>query len=70
MNGEAALWLVGGVVLGFVVAKFLIQPGSSDRIVAQGVRDKVESNLGSGAASIGDALGIWDYTPGLVGLTK
>lgn len=70
MSGDAALWLVGGVVIGFVVAKFLITPGSSDRLVAQGVRDKVQSNLGSGATAVGDALGIWTFTPGVAGLIQ
>lgn len=70
MNGHTALWLVGGIAIGFVVAKFLISPGSSDRLVAQGVRDKVQSNLGGGAVAVGDALGIWQFTPGVAGMIQ
>jgi len=70
VSGEAALWFVGGVALGFLVASFLISPGTSDRLVAQGVRDKVQSKLGSDAVAVGDALNIWPYTVGLAGLTQ
>ena len=70
MTGEAALWFVAGVALGFVAARFLTHSTASDALVAKGVRDKVASNLGEGVADIGDALGVWPYLVGPAGLTS
>jgi len=67
---NAVVWFAVGAALGFVAASFFISPGSSDRLVAQGVREKVVSNYGEGAAAIGDALNLWQYTPGLAGLVQ
>ena len=70
MSGDAAVWFVAGIALGFVAASMLVHSSASDARVAKGVRDKVASNLGEGVASVGDALGLWPYTVGLAGLTQ
>jgi len=70
VSGETALWFVGGIALGFVLASWLVSPSSSDRLVVQEVRDKVASKFGESYAQAGDALGIWPYTVGLAGLTQ
>lgn len=57
-----------GVAVGLVASKYLMSPGTCCDRVAAGVRDRVEEKLGSGAAAVGDALGIWDHTPGLLDL--
>jgi len=67
---NAVVWFAVGGALGFVLASFLISPSSSDRLVAQGAREKVVDRYGEGAAAIGDALNLWQYTPGLAGLVE
>ncbi len=63
---NAALALVAGVALGFVAAKLLIEPSSCCRRVAGAVRERVDTELGSEAAAVGDLLGAWDFAPGLL----
>jgi hypothetical protein len=61
------LCLAVGVAGGFVLARFLIEPSSCCRVVANGVRDKVGSTLGPGAQALGDGLGLWSFTPAFAG---
>lgn len=58
-------FVVGGA-LGLVVARFLIKSDSCCNRVAGGVRDRVGETLGDTAQTVGDVLGIWPYTPGLL----
>jgi hypothetical protein len=55
-----------GVAIGLVASKYLMNPGTCCDRVAAGVRDRVEEKLGGTAAAIGDALGVWEHTPGLL----
>lgn len=61
-----AIYLIAGVGVGFVVASLLSNPSSCCKRVAAGVRDEVQEKLGGTAVAIGDALGIWQFTPGLL----
>ncbi len=65
---KLALAGLGGLALGLVVASYLREPSSCCARVAGGVRDEVGDTLGATAQGIGDALGIWGYTPGLLDL--
>lgn len=64
MNTTLAVTL--GVGLGLVAARFLIAPSDCCVRVAAGVRAEVGTQLGAGAVAVGDALGLWGYTPGLL----
>ena len=66
MNSTLA-FVLGGA-LGLVAARFLIDSSSCCNRVAQGVRDRVGEELGGAAQGIGDLLGVWPYTPGLLDL--
>ena len=57
-----------GVALGLVAARALMQPSDCCVRVAAGVRDRVKTELGDTAAAVGDALGVWQFTPGLLAL--
>lgn len=61
-----ALYVIGGIGAGFLLASLLANPSSCCKRVASGVRDRVQSELGGTAVAIGDALGIWQFTPGLL----
>lgn len=65
MNSPALTFVIG-VGLGLVAARFLFAPGNCCDRVANGVRDRVGEELGAGAVAVGDVLGIWKYTPGLL----
>jgi hypothetical protein len=65
MNGRVLPLLVG-FGLGLVAASFLIAPSDCCDRVAGGVRDKVGGALGAGVQQLGDELGLWKYTPGLL----
>lgn len=65
---KGALLLTLGVVGGGVVAGMLMKSSSCCLRVGAGVRDEVGSKLGAGAQSIGDALDLWKYAPGLLDL--
>jgi hypothetical protein len=67
---NASLALVLGVGLGVVAARYLIAPSDCCTRVAAGVREVVGEELGAGAVAVGDALGVWEYTPGLLALFK
>ncbi len=67
MKGAAVPFLIG-LGIGLVAAGFLIAPGDCCNRVADGVRDKIGSELGAGAQSVFDALGLAKYTPGLLNL--
>lgn len=64
MNAALAFALGAGV--GLFAARFLMQPSDCCVRVAAGVRAEVGDKLGAGAVAVGDALGIWQYTPGLL----
>lgn len=64
MNATTA-FLLGGA-LGLFAARLMIKSDSCCNRVADGVRDRVGEKLGSGAQAVGDVLGIWPYTPGLL----
>lgn len=66
MNNAVAFAL--GLGLGLVAARALIQPSDCCVRVAAGVRERVGDELGAGAVAVGDALGVWQYTPGLLSL--
>lgn len=61
-----AVYVIAGVGVGFVLASLLSNPSSCCKRVASGVRDRVQSELGGTAVAIGDALGLWQFTPGLL----
>lgn len=61
-----ATLVLAGVALGFVVARLLLQPSSCNAYVANAVRTKVGTALGSGAQEVGDALGLWPFASGVV----
>lgn len=63
---NATLAFTAGLALGFVAARYLIQPSDCCVRVAAGVRDRVGEELGAGAVAVGDALGLWRFTPGLL----
>jgi hypothetical protein len=63
---NAGIAFVLGLAAGGIVAGLLITPSDCCARVAAGVRDRVGTALGGTAQSIGDALGIWQYTPGLL----
>jgi len=65
---NAALAFALGTAIGLVAARFLIASGSCCNRVANGVRDRVGEELGEGAQAVGDVLGVWPYTPGLLDL--
>jgi hypothetical protein len=64
----AALPFLLGLGVGLVAAGMLINPSDCCNRVAGAVRDKVGSELGAGAQSVFDALGLAKYTPGLLNL--
>lgn len=57
-----------GVGAGMLAARLLIKPSDCCARVAAGVRDRVGDELGSTAQTVGDVLGVWSYTPGLLSL--
>jgi len=59
---------VGGVVVGALVAAALAPKDSCCARVERGVRDKVAGAFGEAVAGVGDRLGLWQYTPGLLNL--
>jgi hypothetical protein len=61
-----ALLVAFGIGAGMLIASFLITPNDCCVRVAAGVRDRVGSELGSTAQTIGDLFGVWQYTPGLL----
>ncbi len=63
---KSALLVLVGVGVGAGVAGLLIKPSDCCVRVAAGVRTEVGSKLGSGAVAVGDAVGLWKYTPGLL----
>jgi len=65
---SGALWFAAGAAVGLVLA-FRIKPATDTSCcqrVAAGVRDRVGAGCGPICQSIGDALGIWPATPGLL----
>lgn len=65
---KSALLFAAGVGLGLVAARLLIEPSNCCTRVSAAVRERVGDELGSGAQAVGDLLGVWDYTPGLLNL--
>lgn len=57
-----------GVGVGLLAARVLMRPSDCCARVAAGVRAEVGAELGETAQQIGDVLGIWGYTPGLLTL--
>jgi hypothetical protein len=60
------LVFVVGALAGLAVAGLLMAPSSCCARVAAGVRSEVEEKLGGNVVAVGDALGVWKYTPGLL----
>ena len=58
-------FLLGGAI-GLLAARILIKSDSCCNRVADGVRDRVGEELGGWAQTVGDVLGVWPYTPGLL----
>lgn len=57
-----------GVAVGLAASKYLMAPGNCCDRVAAGVRDRVGEKLGGAAVAVGDFLGVWDHTPGLLNI--
>lgn len=63
--GPAAAFLAG-LAIGLAAASLLLEPSDCCHRVAMGVREVVGEKLGHTAQAIGDAIGFWDYAPGIL----
>lgn len=57
---------VVGVALGGVVVRMLMERSTCCRRVSGAVRDRATGALGSWIGPLGDAVGLWDVSPGLL----
>lgn len=60
------LVLTVGAVLGAVVFRALSEPSTCCARVASGVRDRATGALGGWAGPVGDLLGVWRSSPGIL----
>lgn len=65
-GGAFVLGAVAGGLLGALAVRLLTEPSDCCHRVAMGVRAEVGEALGPAAQGVGDFLGLWRVTPGLL----